>query len=425
MQKISVLILFICFAFTTINAQTDLFDATIVDKKGKTITGVIDYKERTKSPRFILFKEKNAPAKIIYPIDIQRFTIDKKAEKYISAIVDLNKETLNEAELNEFKTMKEAVAKLELVRDTVFLLTLATGEMNLYKLIDKNSKTHFFYQKGSAPIKELIYRKVKLSTKEGVIGEIKAFATQLKMEVLGCPKVFSMIKEETFYYKEADLMRVVNAYNICKGGATFIMPVKQNPVVVYALAGVNKVELLSQFSLGYDIDEKPISAINPVLGLGLDVGLGRNDNRVGLAFNMLYKPIKANLKSEESKTGYRNTKEYNFNMTFLQLGALFRYSTQFADFQPYIKSGFGYSLLTHTDNSLTEIRGFNNAKTITTPVTQNNRLHLCFALGVKKKNFYLEGRYDYGLNTSKVEFSKLKSNYLNLLVGYSFFTNRN
>jgi hypothetical protein len=325
--------------------------------------------------------------------------------------------------------MKEAVAKLELVRDTLFLLTLATGEINLYKLIDKNNKTHFFYQKGNAPIKELIYRKVKIGAQEGVkdyqtVGEIKAYATQLKMEVLDCPKVFSMIKEETFYYKESDLIRVVNNYNICKGKATFIIPAKQNLTTLYALAGINKVKLLSQFSLGYDIDEKPISAINPVIGVGLDVGLGKSVNSFGLGFEMLYKPIKANLKSEENQTGYRNTKEYNFKMSFLQLQALFRYTAQLAGFQPYIKAGMGFSFLINTDNSLTEIRGFNNAKTITTPVTQNNRLNLCFALGTKKDRLYLESRYDYGLDTSDLKFNKLKSNYLSLLLGYSFFSNR-
>jgi hypothetical protein len=429
MQKITTLIVFIVLIISQINAQSDLLNATIIDKNGKEISGVIDYQGRGKSPRKIFFKAKDTPAKVILPIDIQGFTIIKKNERYISAILDLNKETLNELELKEFQSMKEAVTTLDLVRDTVFLLTLATGEINLYSLIDKNSKTHFFYQKGKAPIKELIYRKVKIGIKESVkdyqtMGEIKAYSTQLKMEVLDCPNAFSMIKEETFYYREYDLMRVVNKYNECKGKSTFIMPIKKNPITFYALAGINKVELLSQFSLGYDIDEKPISAINPVLGLGLDVSLGRSVNAFGLGFEMLYKPIKANLKSEEKQTGYLNSKEYNYNMSFLQLNALFRYSTQLADFQPYIKAGVGFALLMNTDNSLTEIRGFNNSKTITTPVTQNNRFNLCFALGMKKNKFYLEGRYDYGLNTSDLQFNKLKSNYLSLLLGYSLFNNR-
>ncbi len=233
-----------------------------------------------------------------------------------------------------------------------------------------------------------------------------------------------MIKEASFYYKEYDLLRIVNKYNECKGKSTFIVPKKQNPISFYALAGINKVELLSQFSLGYSITEKPISAINPVLGLGFDIGLGKRVNTLGIAFEMFYKPIKSNLKSEENQTGYLNSKEYNFNMSFLQLNALFRYTVQIGKIQPYIKPGVGFALLTNADNSLTEIRGFNNAKTVTTPVIQNNRLSLCLALGIKKDRFYLEGRYDYGLDTSDFGYNKLKSNYLNLLFGYSLFTNK-
>jgi hypothetical protein len=429
MKKITTLIVSAFFVFNVISAQSESLNATVLDKDGQTIAGVIDYKQRGKSPSSIPFKAKDAPAKILYPIDIQGFAIESKGEKYISAIIDLNRETLNEPDLNQFKSMKEAVAKLELVRDTVFLLTLVTGEINLYSLIDENYKRHFFYQKGNAPIKELIYRKIKIITKERekdyqAIGEIKAFAVQLKMDVLDCPNVFSMIKEETFHYKASDLMRVVSAYNQCKGKSTFIMPVKKKPIIFYALAGINKVQLSSRLSLGYRKDENPISSINPVVGLGIDAGLGRRNNGVGIGFEMLYKPIKASLKSESDQSGFLNTKEFNFDMTFLQLNALFRYNIYLADYQPYVKAGLGLAILTNTANSLTEITGFNNVKRITTPAIDNGKLNVCFALGTKKNKFHLEGRYDLGFDRAGLLATKLKSNYISLLFGYSFFSNK-
>lgn len=429
MKKNILLTVFTFFVFNLICAQSELLNATILDKEGKIITGVIDYKQRGKSPSSILFKAKDTAAETLYPIDIQGFTIENKGEKYISAVVDLNNETLNELYLNQFKSMKEAVAKLELVRDTIFLLTLATGEINLYSFIDKNYKAHFFYQKGNTPIKELIYRKVKTFIKENgrnyeAIGEIKAFANQLKMDVLDCPKAFLMIKEETFRYRASDLMRVVNTYNQCKGKPNFIMPVKKKPTTFYAFVGVTKVQLSSRLSLGYGKDETPISAINPVVGLGIDVGLGKRINGVVLGFEMLYKPIKAYLKSENDQSGFLNIKEFNFDMTFLQLNALFRYNIYLADYQPYVKGGVGLAILTNAANSYTETTGFNNAKTTTTVAFNNSRLNSCLALGTKKNKFHLECRYDLGFGRPRLLPNKLKSNYISLLFGYSFFNKK-
>jgi hypothetical protein len=425
MQKITTFIVLMFLNFSTIQAQSNMLNATVVDQNGKTISGVIDYKERSKTPSSFLFKPNDAPARLIYPIDIQGFTIDKKSEKYISAIVDLNKETLNESELNEFNSMKEAVATLDLVRDTVFLLTLATGEINLYALIDKNSKTHFLYQKGNASIKELIYRKVKINLKENQkMGEIKAFATQLKTEVLDCPNAFSMIKEESFYYKEYDLMRVVKKYNECKGKSTFTLPAKKKPITFYALAGVNRVAIEPQFSIGYSFDDKAVSAVNPTLGAGIDIGTGKNINPIGFVFELLYKPLKATLKSEENQTGYLNTQEFNFNMSILQINALFRYTIQRSDFQPFMKAGIGYAMLANADNSVTEIRGFNNAKTISSYLSRNNTFNLCLALGVKKNAFHLEWRLDYGVKSYYAGFNNLRLSYLSVLLGYTFFSNR-
>jgi hypothetical protein len=420
MQKITVLVLFILCVFTNIHAQSDLLDATITDKNGKEISGVVDYQERGKSPREFFFKSKDTRAKIILPIDIQGFTLIKKSEKYISAILDLNNETMDENKLKEFATMKEALKAQELVRDTVFLLTLATGELNLYSLIDKNSKTHFFYQKGNAPIKELIYRKVKIGIKEGenanqTVREIKAYATQLKTEVLTCPKAFELIKEESFNYKSYDLMRVVSAYNICKGKSTFIIPVKQKPTAFYVLAGVNKSPM--QHRIGYDVNYQVEGAVNPVVGVGVDMGFGRNFNRFGAIFESFYRPAKAHYTNQ---SGNLKPSFYNFDMAFVQLNALLRYNFYDEKIKIYGKTGAGLAFLTKSDNTWTQMVGINNTLVTTTPETNNNRLNLCLAGGVRMNRFYVETRYDLGVDVIARRLNTLKSSYISLLVGYSF-----
>lgn len=398
-------------------AQRNFIDGTIIQKDGKEVFGQIDYQNWAVSPKKILFKAIDASVKALSPKDIKGFVIKNNSEKYLSAAVELNNEPVTSGKLKEFDSTKEALDKQEIVSDTVFLLTLATGTLNLYSLVDEERKEHYFVKKNDAPIKELIYRKVIINNKgDKKILEIKGHIFQLKNDVLDCPDVHESL--ESVRYSEPDLKKIVVDYNNCKGKNTYTKAADIKPIVLYALAGISTS---ATKYVGDMLKQNINGQLTPTLGLGVDISLGRDRNKWGTGFELVYKSIKSSAENQHDNGIYTAKYKYNFDMTFIQLNTFFRYVFYVGKVQPYIKGGFGLAKINKSNNSVIETDNISSNSTTTKIETKKSELNINAALGARMGKLFLEGRLDYGLNISSYVVQSVQSKYFNLILGYSFF----
>ena len=422
MQKSIILALMVCLAQIGYT-QTNFLNATITQKDGTERVGQIDYKEWSISPTTVQFKVQNEPPKSLSVHDIQAFTITDKSERYLSAAVEFYLETSNGTELSEFSSVQEALAIQNLVKDTVFLSVLASGDLNLYALVDKDRQEHFFIQKGNKPIQELGYRKIFLNTQTGKsLKELRSYVTQLQTETSDCLDIQEKI--ENADYKSESLKRIVNRYNDFKHKNSYVRPKDKNKIAFYGALGVNKsytnYQIYQRYIRGID-HYNAVGSASPVFALGIDLGVTRNRNKLGFIFEMLYKTVNYSFSDQRNGGTFMLLDKYQFDMKFLQVNAFVRYTFRVGNVQPYIKAGAGLATIRTHDNKYTETNTLNGESIINTIQTKRREINANLNVGVKMKRFFLETRLSIGSNVGLNTYQEsLKSDYVGLLVGYNF-----
>jgi hypothetical protein len=425
MQKITVFIFFFLLITQSNFAQSNFVEATIIQKDGKETQGQMDYQEWIKNPQKVVFRSKDTPIKAFLPSDIKGFTIKNNAERYLSSTVTFNIETLNTQNLKEFNSIKEALAKPELKTETVFLLTLKTGFLNLYAFTGVAGKEHFFLQKGDAPFEELSYRKVIVNPgTQKAIRELKDYISLLKKYMFDCPEVFD--KLEDLPYKTAEIMQVFEVYNNCKNKNIYTKSKDRRQTAIYAIVGMDKPFMTYSISgtLGrVAVDEKMNEKISPIVGLGYDFGFIRNRNRWGLVVELLYKKITASSQSQypnQLLSSFKDDYLLDFSMNYVQLNTFLRHTFYNGKVQSYFKVGPGVAFISEKNNVFTLVNGFTKEKTTTKVETLNQAFSLNTVIGVKKGDFFFEGRLSAETNISPNVGASIQSNYLDVVLGYAF-----
>jgi len=282
-----------CFCTYIAYAQSNYVDGAVTQKDGSIISGQIDYREWVTTPRQIRFRASAKSAAILYGCDdLKEFSITFKNEIYQSAIVDVNNEPDDLNSLPEYYPAEKISRRAAMDRDTVFLLVLARGRLNLFMLHDNQNKTHYFIQKDGDSIEELIYRRVKvLVPAQGGSGlpitevrEINDYKNQLNLATLECPELQKSI-QKTFY--SYSILEIVEQFNRCVGQSSYVRPKDKASHSFYALAGGGGAFVT--FKDHYHL--KSLSLTTPLtyfIGAGFDFGLSRTNNRMSISVEANY-----------------------------------------------------------------------------------------------------------------------------------------
>jgi hypothetical protein len=394
-------------------SQTNFLEGTITFDDGFTLEGYIDYKEWGVNPREISYKfsldEKSSTASLK---DIKSFTIKSVNETYRKAIIYVNNEPIKLQNMNVFSSIKNAYENFILIKDTVFLLNLVEGDLNLYWLND-GIKEHFFIQKGNDSISELIYRKF-LIEKNDIKKKHETFEyfTQIKNLTTDCQNPDSDFKH--FKYESKALIAQIYAYNNCKGNTQNIIANKgKNNTNSFFIFG----SVLQPFtSLVYDKTsiKSQQGNITGNIGVAYEVGFIRNRNKMGLSFEAAYQTFKS--KFTVPSESYNDN--YNFNMQSAKLNFLLRYTLFTGKVQPYVKGGIGTSLLLKSKNNhiaIYKLRGTPNNIFMTNEQVEGEGI---IAAGVKFNNLYCETRYSRGTDISPELNVVVKTNRIFLTLAY-------
>jgi hypothetical protein len=222
-----------------LSAQNNFVEATIFKNKKDSILGFIDYQEWYINPKTIAFKAKQVQKiQTFSPTDITRFTLKSKMDTYQSAIVDINKNEAFESRKSAvYESIREAMSEFKLTRDTVFLLLLAKGAVNLYTFVDAGNVEHFFIQKDEEPYVELLNLKFNIrKTNTNYVSDFESYKTQLTAALNGCPSFTINVK--TLAFNQKTLQQVVHQYNQCMGKDGFVRPIEKSSIAFYGFTGL-------------------------------------------------------------------------------------------------------------------------------------------------------------------------------------------
>lgn len=401
--------------YVSISAQKNFLAGEITKNDGTIVVGQIDYKEWKINPIDITFKNSDSGKEQIFGLkDLLGFSITDKKEFYKKAVVAINTDYVNEYNLQEYQSLKDAYAysNSKIITDSVFLLTLVKGHSSLYFLLDDKRKKHFFIQKQNDSIKELDYHLFLIST-DGTknIYKTKDFVLQIQSLFNDCPTF--QIDVESIKYTEKDLTKAVQSYNSCKGGNFYIKKADKTTNQFYVFGGANyPVTTISDYKV---IMLSGGGTLSSVFGLGSDFGISRNREKWGVGIEIYDQQLTSNV----SYAGDNGPTNYNLDINYLRFNAHFRYLLLSGKINPYLKFGFGLALSLKTATTVTETNIYNR------PVLQdiqyrNTEKFIFTAIGIKMNKFYVEGRYEIGENINPFIYNRASTNYLGLCVGYVF-----
>ena len=414
-----------CFCTYFAFAQSNYVAGSITQKDGTIVSGQIDYREWITTPRQIRFRASPESAAITYGChDLAAFSITFKNEIYESAIVDVNNEPVEISRLREFYENDTISHQVALDRDTVFLLVLAKGRLNLFTLHDSQSKIHYFIQKDGGSVEELIYRRMKILVPAPGgstqliprIGEINDYKNQLNLATLECPALQNRI-QKTFY--SYGILRVVEEYNQCIGQSAYVRPKDKAAHSFYAFAGGSSAFV--SFNDYYHL--KSLSLTTPLayqIGAGFDFGLNRTNNRMSVSLEANYMNTRIDFSSTLNQLdGSSGNLDYKISLKSIRFNALAKYVVYNGKWQPYVKAGVGLSSYFDTAYTRTLSNG-STSPTVTKRKLDQSEIFLTGILGLRFHRFFVEGRFDAGTDINKVEKEDLKMNRLSIVAGCSF-----
>ncbi|MEZ5039988.1 MAG: hypothetical protein R2828_08850 [Saprospiraceae bacterium] len=410
--------------------QTNYVTGHVVTKKGETIQGEINYKEWVVNPRKISFRTEEG-VQVYTPNDLKTFKIDAKNEIYESAIVLVNRESLEWEEMPQFQLYSDVDMTIEMHIDTVFLLTLAKGKMNLYQLIDENKRLHFYFQKTGGQKEPLIYRAVKIM-RPGLLGStdftidpnlprsifFEDYKGQLKLAMYECEGLTNAIDKLTY---SRSILDMVQQYNECTGQSFYIKPKDKAESFIYGFGGTAQTFITIKDVINNPAAGKMSPTWSSTAGLGMEFGIPRSRKKFSWMIEALYMSGKAELvtTSMPPDLGSKNV-EYRADLKGFRFNGILKYAIFTGTVQPYLKFGVGGASYSRRDFWV---------KDLSLSVTQKHTLLKSEVVaiggfGVKVYNFFVEGRYDTANDINRVTDFDLKMRRVSFLAGYALPLNR-
>jgi hypothetical protein len=416
MQKRFTYIISFILSINLLSAQSNFIDGGIIQTNGDTVLGQLDYQEWTLNPRTINFRKiKTFGTKTYDANSITGFFVKEKNEFYHSAIVDINMETLEPKDLPNFNSKREAFTQFKLKRDTVFLLLVAGGEINMYEYTDK-IRTRFLVKKGKEPVKELLFREVGINkdVERAVdIVYLKDYQTQLNLLTNSCSTM--KINFDKLRFSKPSLLNVINKYNKCTNSTTYNKEKEKTERFITIFTGAGVPLLFVNSTYPQKIKLKYIyGGIAPLIGLEVCINSGRDRGRKGAGLG--FRASKYSHQYIQDEIGYiANAAYFRFYSFYKQ--------TYNAKLNPFVKAGVGLSHFTKNESILTVQYPWYDKPSLIPIRSISNNFDLFVGTGLQKGRFSFELQYE--INTNLAYFNRdtrIKANQISLLVGYKFYS---
>jgi hypothetical protein len=284
MKYLYPVILFILLSPALIYAQSNLKPGYIINLKGDTIKGAVDYREWDQNPDNVNFKlAADAAAKNYTLADIKGFGVAGNAY-FVKFELPISYDYVDVTKITSRPTDSTAV-------HAVFLKVVATGNMaNLYSYTDYIKTRYFLEDNTAKQIEELVYHVYYTDGNINFPKKINRYKQQLLVITQN-----SKIEDERLTrniqnarYDETDLTNIVQTLNKNKGTSF----VAEKLFALRLFAGAAYTRTTVTYSLSFANNTKTTDVVSnnsaPKAAAGIDFVFNKNTNRLFFRLEAAY-----------------------------------------------------------------------------------------------------------------------------------------
>lgn len=409
-------------------SQENYIPAAIFTLDGDTLKGLIDYRNWSKNPLSITFKEVESSIPATHtPKTIRGFSVNN--DLYISAEVEAE---ASPYELSQLTYIPDIVIR----KDIAFLQVMILGSKSLYSYLDMKGKQQYYIKQ--YPDFELLKYKKYLAQNPNkadpnataaTIGvrENNYYKGQLMLYFQDCPEIQSKIN--TTAYTQKNLLKLFEAYHKCSTTGTTN---SASPAYMYSgekvkfQFGANAAPLLGTVkftstdtpSLNYIANVDYPARPGIAGGLFMDVVLPRSQGRYSVYTDLIISTFTTGKQYDVQINGETVPVDVKIGYTQLKLSGMFRYKFVVKEkFSLFANTGIQYAYTMKEKYSLT-VGDKNHDKPF--ELAKKTDLNYLFGLGAGIKKFTLETRYEFGGELSAYTNISLNTRLLYFMIGYQF-----
>jgi hypothetical protein len=406
--------------FQTVHSQEKYLPGYVINLKGDTLSGFIDYRNWKINPGKIDFKDRVENKQFTFlPSDIIEFKV--KDEVYVSAIINIETSPRNTAELNYDKAM-------HLQAESAFLQTFYKGKKSLYHYF--NHGKDYFYIRKDTTFELLLYKKYLfvqennplIKENNTIIKENKAYLGQLDNYLNDCQGIEDRLTKTT--YKQAALDNLFKYYyETTQSEISFKKNIERASLETGALAGVSLTSLSFRGPSYFTLTDYSLS-VNFSAGLYCELILPRNQRKWSISNELIISAYDVSgtyndgVENDYSKT----TTELGF--TYLKINNLLRYKYPVGHAYIFLNGGISNGFIIKEINYKNVVTKFYSSETNVEGValegTRKYELGFIFGTGLKTGRYSLEARYETGNGMSDYFTIKGRTQRIFLLLGFRF-----
>jgi hypothetical protein len=394
-------------------AQEKFLPGYVINLKGDTIFGFVDYRNWKINPDKINYKESTGNKIIEYsPSDIIEFKV--KDEIYASAIVNIETSPRNTEDLNYDMEMHLQVV-------TTFLQTIYKGKKSLYHYF--NYAKDYFYIRQDSTFELLLYKKyLYVQGENSILKENKAYLGQLDVYLKDCPEIEDRLKKTA--YRQPDLNNLFKFYyENTQSGITFKRNVERVTAETGLLAGASFTSLI--FSGPSYLTQTDLSlSVNFSAGLYCDIIFPRNQRKWSINNELFLSTYNVTGTYENGTTDNYTQISTELGYTYLKINNLLRFKYPVGHSYIYLNGGVSNGFVLNENNYKSVYTRFYSTETTTEGVviedSKKYELGAIIGSGFKTGRYSLEARYEMGTGMSKYVNITGRTHRIFILFGFRF-----
>lgn len=401
------LLLTFCTISTAVFCQQNIKPGYIIDLKGDTVKGYINFRDWKVNPETIFFGSSPSTVNTAYrPDQIKAFGV--AGSIYLSSIVQVNICPYNTKDL-DFSSQPT------LLIDTVFLEGLVLGNKCLYAYFSPLGRDNFYISENNSN-NLLVFQQYKKETNDLQNPFIKMtnykYIGQLLIYFNDCPSLKSLIEKSR--YTREDLVKLFTEYYKCSNGSPkYLIPKEKNRDEAGVFLGFSSTAV--KFKGDYDpylTKAKFSGSTDFTAGLFYNVVFSKNLAKWSIFNELQYARYGVEAKYEESTGIYQKTTTYSeLDLSYIKLNNLLRYTWPVKNIRVYTEIGMsnGFTLSIHNYKKEVYVFGPNTTITEGTAVKayRSYEQSLLLGLGVKYHKNCIGYRFEAGNGMS--DFKTMRS----------------
>ena len=239
-----------------------------------------------------------------------------------------------------------------------FLEVLADGPAALYFLRDGQQHEFYYVASPQLPLAELKHAVVRV-VRDGrtYTEEQNPYRATLSSALAGCAPAQTLLPNLPF--QESALRRVVALYNACQGQvAPAVRPGQAAARVTLGLVAGAALQQLYYSGIPYGPQSTTsVAHTGYAVGPTATFHLNRQSRKLSASVGLLYEPNKYDLLAHSDYVGQRGAEltRTHFDLAYLRLPLLFRYTYPRGRFAPLAEAGFTVAYAVKRDNTYNEV----------------------------------------------------------------------